>query len=188
MMSRLSVERFLSMADKSAPNAPPSTIAARLVPMGSRMFFTSTCPPLRLLTATEMAMEYATRLTTSSSATTCSRVFTKSPFAPVWRMVIMVEAGAVALASAASTMENASDSPSTRYVSTNTSRLAISASVRVMNITLAPFCLSAEKRKNWPVENAMKLSATSGRKEVPSTISLLISLSPYGPMAMPASI
>ena len=114
IIRRLSVERFLSMADKSAPKAPPSTSAARLVPMGRSMFFTSTCPPFKLLTAMEMAMEYATRLTTSSSATTCSKVFTKSPFAPVWRMVIMVDAGAVALASAAKTMENARDSPSTR--------------------------------------------------------------------------
>ena len=103
-------------------------------------------------------------------------------------MVIMVDAGAVALASAASTIENASDSPSTRYVSTNTSRLVRSASVRVMNITLAPFCLSAEKRKNWPVENAMKLSATSDRKAVPCIMSLSISFNPQGPMAMPASM
>ena len=61
--------------------------------------------------ATEIATEYRTNPTTSSSATTCKSVSTKSPFAPVWRMVIIVEAGAVAEASAASTIENASSSP-----------------------------------------------------------------------------
>ena len=54
----------------------------------------------------EIATLYATSPTTSSNAMTCSRTSTNSPFAPVCRMVIMVDAGAVAAASAPSTAEN----------------------------------------------------------------------------------
>ena len=54
-----------------------------------------------------MAMLYSISPTTSSSATTCKSVLTKSPFAPVCRIVIMVEAGAVAEASAPKTTEKA---------------------------------------------------------------------------------
>ena len=97
----------------SRPNTPPSAITTRFRPMGFARVPMVTLPaPFMEESATEMATEYSTRPTTSSRATTCSRVSTKSPFAPVWRMVIMVEAGAVAEARAASTMEKASSSPS----------------------------------------------------------------------------
>ena len=116
MMSLLSVERRAGMSSFiTSPNSPPSASAARFSSTG----FTSVSnehPPLppRLASATEIATEYSTSPTTSSSATTCRSVSTKSPFAPVWRMVIIVDAGAVAEASAASTMENASSSRSTK--------------------------------------------------------------------------
>ena len=54
--------------------------------------------------ATETAALYATSPTTSSSATTCKSVSTKSPFAPVWRIVITVEAGAVAVGGCCTTV------------------------------------------------------------------------------------
>ena len=121
--------------------------------------------------ATEMATLYSSRPTTSSSATTCTRVFTKSPCAPVCRMVIMVEAGAVAAASAASTMEIAPSSPRTHFIRRYTSTEAMQASSTVMTITFRPFFFSTDTRKNSPVEKAIKARAISDRKSMPETIS-----------------
>ena len=111
-MSRLSVERFCSSHLSSTPNRLPSANTSPLISSGFSTF-PALNRPTEAVSATDMATEYATSPTTSSSATTCSSVSTKSPRAWVWRMVIMVEAGAVADASAASTREKFSSSPST---------------------------------------------------------------------------
>ena len=58
-------------------------------------------------TATAIAVLYAISPTASSRATTCSRISTNSPFARVWRIVMIVDAGAVAVASADRTTANA---------------------------------------------------------------------------------
>ena len=83
-------------------------------------------------------------------------------------MVIIVEAGAVAEASAASTTENDSGRCSTQNVSTNTSTEASVASKTVIQTTFQPFFFSTDSLKNSPVENVMKASATSDKKSIPS--------------------
>ena len=74
--------------------------------MGSATALASTEPATEAV-ATEIATENASNDTTSSSATTEISVSTKSPLAFVCLIVISVEAGAVAEASADSTSENA---------------------------------------------------------------------------------
>ena len=108
-ISRLSVERRAIRNFRSTANEPPSSITARFTRMGDRIVETELpcAAPNSEDTAREMAMLYATRPTTSSMATTCKSVSTKSPRACVCRMVIIVEAGAVADASAESTIEKA---------------------------------------------------------------------------------
>ena len=103
-------------------------------------------------------------------------------------MVIIVEAGAVAEASAASTTENASSRCSTKYVSTNTSTDASTASNTVIHTTRIPLRLSTSSLKNSPVENAMNASAMSDRKSVPSMIRCGTRSRQYGPSRMPARI
>ena len=107
IMSLLSLDRFGGMSSRMAtPKRPPRI---RTPALSSRGLISvpkeNPEPPVWLARATAMAMEYRTRPTTSSKATTCNRVSTKSPLARVWRMVIMVEAGAVAEARAESTIE-----------------------------------------------------------------------------------
>ena len=85
-------------------------------------------------------------------------------------MVIIVEAGAVAEASAASTIENARSSQSTKYVRIKIKTEARTASRIVIQTTFMPFLFRMSSLKNSPVENAMKASAISERKSVPSMI------------------
>ena len=89
------------------PNRPPIAITKRFFPIGMRTLVRAKPLPDRDATAIEIAILYRINPTTSSSATTCNSVSTKSPFAPVCRIVMIVEAGAVAVASDDSTMENA---------------------------------------------------------------------------------
>ena len=189
MISRLSVLRllFINSFSRRPKRQPTSSI---------RMFFprgTSTPeiwkPPLEsMAVAREIATEYSTRPTTSSRATTCRRVSTKSPLAPVWRMVIIVEAGAVAVASAPSTTEKGKDRPSTRKQARKTRIAAPTDSSTVMVITLAPFFFRAERRKNSPVLKAMKARAISGRKPMPSTTRGGIRFRQKGPIRIPPTI
>ena len=90
------------------------------------------------------------RPTTSSRATTWSRVSTKGPLAPSWRMVIMVEAGAVLAARAARTMEKDRSSPSTPLVRTNTAAEASRDSATVTTTTRRPFFFRVENWKKLP--------------------------------------
>ena len=84
-------------------------------------------------------------------------------------MVMSVEAGAVADASAARMIENAIPSFRIKKHSTNTSTVASSASNSVMTTTLLPFFFSVEKRKYSPTLNAINASAMSEMKSMPST-------------------
>ena len=107
MIRRLSLYFFFGiMHFSSHPKIPPSTNTAPLTKIGFKIFPTWKPPPESAASAMEIAALYSTRPTTSSKATTCKRVSTKSPFAPVWRIVMIVDAGAVADARAASTIEN----------------------------------------------------------------------------------
>ena len=103
-------------------------------------------------------------------------------------MVIIVEAGAVAEASAASTTENDSGRRSTQNVSTNTSTEASVASKTVIQTTFQPFFFSTDSLKNSPVENAMKASATSDKKSIPSMMRCGTRPRQYGPRRMPATM
>ena len=103
-------------------------------------------------------------------------------------MVIMVEAGAVVAASAASTIENARFSLKTKKVRIKTRSEARSASKSVMTTTLRPFFLRMSNLKNCPVEKAMKASAMSGKNSVPSIIGLGTRLRQNGPIKIPATI
>lgn len=112
MMSRLSVERFFGMRSfRSTPPTAPTAIARIFLSIGTVIALTLTFPPDATASESEIATLYATSPTTSSNAMTCNRTSTNSPFAPVCRMVIMVDAGAVAAASAPSTAENPKSSP-----------------------------------------------------------------------------
>ena len=82
-------------------------------------------------------------------------------------MVMTVDAGAVAEASAASTAQNARSSPNAKYVSTNTKTDAMHASRSVMTTTPRPLFLSVESLKNSPTLNAMNASAISEMKSMP---------------------
>ena len=173
----------------NSPNALPSASTSRFSSTGfPSVSNEKPLAPLKEASATEMAMEYRTSPTTSSSATTCSSVSTKSPLAPVCRMVIIVEAGAVAEASAESTMENASSSRSTRNVRIKIKTEARTASKIVIQTTFIPLFFRTESLKNSPVENAMKASAISERKSVPSMMRCGTRFSTYGPMRIPARI
>ena len=169
------------------PSTPPTTNATRLYTIGKRIFFAVICPE-RDAVATAMATENATSPTTSSSATTCKSVSTKSPCAPVCRMVIIVEAGAVAAASDASTIENARLIFNAKYMTKNTRIEASNASKTVMTMFLPPFFLRVESLKNSPVLNAINASAISARKLIPCTTPVGMILRQYGPMIMPATI
>ena len=112
IISRLSVERFWGISSfRSTPKPKPSAIAAMFLIIGMMTTEGSNAPPPIDDIASEIAMLYAISPMTSSNATTCRSVSTNSPFAPVWRIVIIVDAGAVADANAESTSENAVPSP-----------------------------------------------------------------------------
>ena len=80
---------------------------------------------------------------------------------------MMVEAGAVAEASAASMIEKGRLIPRKKKVAIKTKTEARTASRTVMITTRIPFFLSVSMRKNSPVEKAMKASAMSDRKSIP---------------------
>ena len=79
-----------------------------------------------------------------------------------------VDAGAVAEASAPSTIEKLMSRRSMKNDKRNTATDAKHASSTVMTATFAPFFLIADIRKNSPVLNAIKASAISLRKSMPS--------------------
>ena len=84
MIRRLSPVRVgLQISSLSThPSAPPSANIARLYTIGSTTPPTVTCPAT-IAIATPIAAEKATSPTTSSNATTCNSVSTKSPLLPV---------------------------------------------------------------------------------------------------------
>ena len=107
MINRLSFDLFswiISFIKK--PSKAPKAKTPRFSKTGFTIEDASNALPVVDATASEIAMLYATSATILSKATTCKSVFTKSPFAPVCLMVIIVDAGAVAAARADNTIEN----------------------------------------------------------------------------------
>ncbi len=100
----------------------------------------------------------------------------------------MVEAGAVADARAARTVEKAKSIPRTKYAAMNTKTEATHASSTVMIKTFAPLPLRAFSLKNCPVLKAINASATSGRKAVYSTTISGTRFKQYGPMSIPVTM
>ena len=129
-----------------------------------------------------------TKHTISSKATTCSKVLTKSPFAPVCFIVIIVDAGAVADASALNTKENGKDKPKIKNVRINTNIEATSDSNMVMIIVLLPLFFNTSNLKNSPVLKAINANAISAIKSIPDMMEDGIKLKQNGPINIPATI
>ena len=106
----------------------------------------------------------------------------------VWRIVMTVDAGAVAEASAPSTSEKLISSPRMKNDTMKTITDARHASSTVITTTFPPFFLRVEKRKNSPVLNAMNARAISFRKSIPSTMSCGTRFNTYGPSKTPESM
>lgn len=100
----------------------------------------------------------------------------------------MVEAGAVAEESAARTTEKAKFKCRMKYVKMNTTKEAIKASKSVMTTTFIPFFFKTSKRKNSPVENAIKARAISGRNSMPVITEAGIRFKQKGPMRIPVKM
>lgn len=115
-------------------------------------------------------------------------VSTKSPFAFVCRIVISVDAGAVADASADSTSENAAPRRSTKNVKINTSTDAVKDSSTVMITSCFPLPLNDEILKYSPAENAINASAMSDTNAEPSITFCGTAFRQNGPMIIPATI
>ena len=130
----------------------------------------------------------ASRQTTSSSATICNRVSTNSPFALYWLMVIMVLAGAVAVAMAPSISAKSQFKRNMNFRRKVTSTPAARASLMVITMILLPVRISTSFLKNFPTPKAMNASARSLIKLMPPIIFRGIKLSPQGPIRIPARI
>ena len=109
--------------------------------------------------------------TASSSATTCSTVSTNSPLALYWRMVISVEAGAVAEAIAPSSSEKGTSRWNMKIMASVTATAATSASMTVRMMIFEPLLLIVSHLKYLPVPKAISASAASVRKDIPFTMS-----------------
>ena len=89
----------------------------------------------------------ASSATASSSATTCKMVSTKWLLALYWRMVISVEAGAVAAPTAPSSSENDRERWKTNSITAAMAAAAPSDSSAVMTSTRAPLFFSVSHLK-----------------------------------------
>ena len=130
-------------------------------------------------------------------ATTCKSVSTKSPFDFVWRIVIIVEAGAVAEARAAKTSENAKSIPITKCIKIKVKTDEVKASKSVRTTTFKPFFLIVESLKNSPTLKAIKARAIFEIKlndckiltlPAPTVVPFGISLRQYGPKITPVKM
>ena len=172
MIKRLSVVLFWVIKSFiSKPKIPPTIKTAILIPKGFMMDkiwieFVACIDAV----AIDIAMLQASNPTISSKATTWRRVFTKSPLAPVCLIVITVDAGAVAAASADKTIEKAKFIFKIKNITIKINKDAIKDSKIVITITLLPFFFKIENLKNSPVLNAIKAKAISERKSIPITI------------------
>ena len=109
------------------------------------------------------------------------------PFALYWRMVMMVDAGAVAQPMAPRSRLKDRDRPnSSMAVVMNTP--AVRDSNRVSMTMFFPLAFRDESLKYLPTPKAMKARATSVTNSIPLVISAGIRSSAYGPMATPARI
>ena len=188
IISLLSVLRFTGIRSFiKKPKIPPRIKTPILEARGSRILPISILPAVAA-DETDIAILYAKSATISSRATTCRSVSTKSPFAPVCRMVMTVDAGAVAEASAASTREKEKLSLNIEYDTRKTSTEARQASNNVITITLIPFFFSVSKRKNSPVPKAIKANAISERKSIPEITFSGTNPKQYGPKRIPVII
>ena len=189
MISLLSSEcEALKTQDINSPKTHPSNSTPMFSANGLMTDMILKAFPDSEDTAMEMAILYMIRPTTSSRATTCNNVSTKSPFALVCLMVITVEAGAVAAAKAEMTIAKGRLSLSTMKVRMKTRILALRASIKVMKATLMPFLLRASRRKNSPVLKAMNARAISPRNAEFLMKYCGIRFSPNGPINMPTTM
>ena len=172
----------------SSANPTPRPIANTLYTMGSATVAAMDPVALSDICAIAAHTLKASSDTASSSATTCSSVVTKWPFALYWRIVISVEAGAVADAIAPSSSEKDSGRWNAPRMTSTTSAPATSDSIAVSTKMRTPLRRSDDHLKYRPVPNAMNASAMSVMKPIERIISLSTNPRQYGPMKMPARI
>ena len=130
----------------------------------------------------------ARRQTTSSSATICSSVLTNSPFALYWLIVIIVLAGAVAVAIAPRINAKFHSILKTPTQNSVTSTPASRASKSVMIMIRLPVFNSTSFLKNFPTPKAINASARSLTNPMWPIISTGIRFNPHGPIKIPAII
>ena len=98
------------------------------------------------------------------------------------------EAGAVAEANAASTMEKAVPRPKIKNARPNTRREAARASKTVITAILPPLAFKVLNLKNSPMPNAINASAISDKKPIPPTTERGIRSRQNGPSATPVKM
>lgn len=103
-------------------------------------------------------------------------------------MVMMVDAGAVAEEMAPSRRQKGRGRRNTSSMAAVTAPKAARASSSVMTMTLAPVSFSFSSLKYRPTPKAMKASAISVTKSIPSITLPGTRPRTYGPTAMPARI
>lgn len=99
-----------------------------------------------------------------------------------------MDAGAVAEARAANTMENARFKRNIQNVRINMKSDAVNASARVIITTFPALFFSFENLKNSPVLNAINARAISARNSVPVIIVCGIKFKQNGPIRIPVTI
>ena len=105
------------------------------------------CPAEPAIWLTVAQTLKASSATASSSATTCKMVSTKCPLALYWRMVISVEAGAVAAPTAPSSSANERGRWKTSSITAEMAAAAVSDSSAVTISTRAPLFFSVSHLK-----------------------------------------
>lgn len=166
-ISRFSRLRVAGASNRpsSRPQPAPNTRAATLYARGNRAART---PPAEMAAAATLK---AKRHTASSRATTWSSTSTNSPLAPYWEMVIMVLAGAVAVATAPKSKEKLQSILKARRVTKATRTPAGRDSARVKPMVFAPAFCRDSRVKYFPTPKAMHARAISLTNSMFSKIS-----------------
>ena len=114
-------------------------------------------------------------------------VSTKGPFALYWRIVIIVEALAVAEPIAPNKRQNDQGRPNKNRIPRITATIAVKASKIVKITDLIPFDFNRDNLKNRPTEKAIIANAISVITSSCLTVSTFISFKTEGPITIPAS-
>ena len=171
-------------------NTMPMTIMAMFFTIGNAMF--ANIDPVisfpDIVAASDREILKATSPITLSTAMTCNNVLTKSPFAFICRMVIMVDVDAVTAANVDKTSESAKLSLKMPKSKMNIRSDAAKDSKSAMIKDFIPLFLNVENKKCSPTQKAMNANAISARKSVPLMTLLGMRSRKYGPISIPVII